>query len=246
MTGVLALTRLETIRVLRNRRALFFSVLYPAILFSVFASGSSSASATFGGVSTKAYYMAAMAMFGVLSTSIMTTAQKIALERKEGWTKQLKLTTLPGNGYVTAKLLSASVTTLLPIVVVFGIGAASGVHLTALVWIRAAAVIWVTSFAFIALGVAVGYAIPQDSVQMVSMIVYFAMAIAGGLWFPLGNGIIAKIGNALPTFAARDYTQNLIYGGHAKALDLLVIAIWTVAAILFAGYIYQRDAKIES
>ena len=246
MSGVVALTRLETVRVLRNRRALFFSVLYPAILFSVFASGSSGASSTFGGVSTKAYYMAAMAMFGVLSTSIMTTAQKISLERKEGWTKQLKLTTLPGNGYVTAKMLSASVTTLLPILVVFGIGAASGVHLTALVWVKAAATIWVTSFGFIALGVAVGYAIPQDSVQMVAMIIYFAMAIAGGLWFPLGNGIIAKIGNWLPTFAARDYTQNLIYGGHAKTMDLVVIAVWTVAAVLFAGFVYQRDTKIEA
>ena len=243
MSGTIALSRLEVRRALRNRRTMFFAILYPTLLFLAIGG---SAKFTIDGISGKTYYLIAMASFGALGASLTTNANKIALERKEGWTKQLKLTTLPGNGYVTAKLLSASVTTLLPIIVVFGIGAASGVHLTALVWVKAAATIWVTSFAFIALGVAVGYAIPQDSVQMVSMIVYFAMAIAGGLWFPLGNGIIAKIGNWLPTYAARDYTQSLIFGIHAKSMDLLVIAVWTVIAVLFAGLVYQRDTKIEA
>ncbi|MDH6131387.1 ABC-2 type transport system permease protein [Kitasatospora sp. MAA4] len=242
MNGVWALTRLEILRVFRNRRVLFFSVLYPTLLFVVIGG---SAKGEIGGIPVRNYYMVAMALFGALGAALMNNAQKIAQERTDGWIKQLKLTTLPGNGYVVAKIASAAMVTLPAIVVVFVVGGLMGVHLHAAVWLEATVIIWITSFAFTALGIAIGYALPQDSVQLVAMITYFVMAILGGLWFTLGSGALADVGKALPSYAARDYVMNRVTGLNGNATDLVVIALWVVATIVFAGYVYQRDAKID-
>ncbi|WP_035795365.1 ABC transporter permease [Kitasatospora mediocidica] len=242
MNGVWALTRLEILRVFRNRRVLFFSVLYPTLLFVVIGG---SAKGEIGGIPVRNYYMVAMALFGALGAALMNNAQKIAQERSDGWIKQLKLTTLPGNGYVVAKISSAAMVTLPAIVVVFVVGAVMGVHLQAAVWLEATVIIWITSFAFTALGIAIGYALPQDSVQLVAMITYFVMAILGGLWFTLGSGALADIGKVLPSYAARDYVMNRVTGLDGNSTDLVVIALWVVATVVFAGYVYQRDAKID-
>ncbi|MGC0417376.1 ABC transporter permease [Embleya sp. AB8] len=243
MNGVPALTRLEIVRVFRNRRVMFFSILYPTLLFVVIGG---SAKGEISGVPVRNYYMVAMALFGALGAALMNNAQKIAQERTDGWIKQLRLTTLSGNGYVIAKTTSAALLTLPAIVVVFAVGAGMGVHLRALVWLAATLIIWFVSFAFTALGIAIGYAVPQDSVQLVSMITYIAMAILGGLWFPLGSGTMADIGSALPSYAARHYVMNRVSGLSGDGRDLLVITLWVVGAIAFAGYVYRRDAKIEA
>ncbi|MDH6114508.1 ABC-2 type transport system permease protein [Kitasatospora sp. MAP12-15] len=242
MNGVWALARLEILRVFRNRRVLFFSVLYPTLLFVVIGG---SAKGTIGDVPVRNYYMVAMALFGALGAALMNNAQKIAQERSDGWIKQLKLTTLPGNGYVVAKIASAAMVTLPAIVVVFVVGGVMGVHLSAAVWVEATLIIWFASFAFTALGIAIGYAIPQDSVQLISMITYFVMAILGGLWFTLGSGALADVGKVLPSYSARDYVMHRVSGLDGNATDLVVIALWVVGAIAFAGYVYQRDAKID-
>lgn len=242
MNGVWVLARLEILRVFRNRRVLFFSVLYPTLLFVVIGG---SAKGTIGAVPVRNYYMVAMALFGALGAALMNNAQKIAQERSDGWIKQLKLTTLPGNGYVVAKIASAAMVTLPAIVVVFVVGGLMGVHLDASVWVESTLIIWFASFAFTALGIAIGYAVPQDSVQLVSMITYFVMAILGGLWFTLGSGALSDIGKVLPSYAARDYVMNRVSGLDGNATDLAVIALWVIGSIAFAGYVYQRDAKID-
>ncbi len=56
---------------------------------------------------------------------------------------------------------------------------------------------------------------------------------------------MSDIGSALPSYAARHYVMNRVSGLPGDGRDLLVIALWVVAAIAFAGYVYQRDAKID-
>ena len=171
MTGVIALTRLEILRAMRNRRIVFFTVLYPTVLFLLSAS-SNAATKTVDGtnITYRTYFLIAYASFGALGAALTTNAQKIATERKEGWVRQLRLTALPGNGYVIGKVASATVVTVPAIVVVFAVGGAMGVHLSAMKWVGAFLVLWLGALAFTALGIAIGYGVPQDSVQMVNKI----------------------------------------------------------------------------
>ena len=57
------------------------------------------------------YYLVAMASFGALTAVLMGNSERIAKEREKGWVRQLRLTALPGHGYVIAKIASAATVT---------------------------------------------------------------------------------------------------------------------------------------
>ena len=62
---------------------------------------------TEAGVAFTAYYMVAMATFGAFSGALNGNAIRISQERKDGWIRQLRLTPLPANAYVVAKILTS-------------------------------------------------------------------------------------------------------------------------------------------
>ena len=55
--------------------------------------------------------MVSMATFGAFAGALTGNAQRISQEKKEGWIRQLRLTPLPANAYVIAKILVSLVTT---------------------------------------------------------------------------------------------------------------------------------------
>ena len=128
MQGILMLTRAEINRLRRNKRYLLFTVGLPVILYLLVAK--QEATATVYGVPFPAYYMVAMATFGAFSGALNGNAIRISEERKVGWIRQLRLTPLPANGYVVAKILTSMVTTIFSVVIVLLLGRFyGGVHL---------------------------------------------------------------------------------------------------------------------
>ncbi|MFD0349057.1 hypothetical protein ACFQ0M_29425 [Kitasatospora aburaviensis] len=119
------LIRLEILRTLRNRKYLLFTVLYPALMY-VFFINAYGARGLAGGLPVKTYFMVSMATFGAVGSVLTGSAQRISLERKSGWTRQLRLTALPGRAYTVAKIAASAVTTLPAILVVFAVGASQG------------------------------------------------------------------------------------------------------------------------
>lgn len=240
MTGVIALTRLEILRAMRNRRVMFFTILYPTVLFLLSASATKSNRLVDGtDVSYRTYYLIAYASFGALGAALTTNAQKIATERKEGWIRQLRLTALPGNGYVISKVVSATLVTVPAIVVVFAVGGAMGVHLSAAKWLAAFLVMWIGSLAFTGLGIAIGYGVPQDSVQMVNILIYVGGSFLGGQFFPL-SGVLENLGKALPTYWVRQLSTDVVTGAHLEGRGVLILLAWLVGSAILAARMYQR------
>jgi ABC-2 type transport system permease protein len=237
MTSVIALTRLEIRRALRNRRVMFFTILYPTVLFLAIGG---SANGNIGDVPAKNYILISMATFGAIGAALTNNAQKIAQERKDGWTRQLRLTALPGNGYVTGKVVAATALTVPAIVVVFAAGAATGVHLSAGKWLMAFLLLWLASLSFTALGIAIGYGVPNDSVQLVAMISYIGLSLIGGLWVPITGGIMRKVADATPTYQVRQLTTDLISGAHVPSGGVAILVVWIVAAGAVAAAVYRR------
>ena len=241
MSGTIALSQLEVRRSLRNRRTMFFAVLYPTILFLAIGG---SATWTIDGVPGKTYELIAMASFGALGAALTTNANKIALERKEGWTRQLRLTALPGSGYVVSKVAAAMATTVPAVVVVFAVGAATGVHLSPALWFEAFLILWIGSLTFTSLGIAIGYGVPYDSVQIVSIIVYIGLSLIGGLWFPLG-GVIGKFAKFSPSFQVRELALDVVTKTHISAGGLVILAAWLVGAAALAAAMYRRGVTVD-
>ncbi|MFJ4710819.1 ABC transporter permease [Streptomyces sp. NPDC088785] len=240
-----SLIKLELVRALRNKKFLFFSVVYPSVLFLLIAGSADSGDIVDGtGLNVPSFMMVSMASFGALTAVLMGNSERIAKERENGWVRQLRLTTLPGRGYVLAKTASAAVVSLPSIVIVFVVAAVfKDVRFDAWQWLALTGAIWAGSLCFAALGVAIGYLASGDAVRPITMIVYFGLSILGGLWMPTTTfpQWLQDIAKWLPTHAYAALGQAIELGGapHAKDVALLVVYF-----LLFAGgaaYLYRKD-----
>ncbi|MEU6590457.1 ABC transporter permease [Streptomyces sp. NPDC046881] len=240
-----ALIKLEVARALRNRKFLFFSVLYPSIIYLIFSSSAGSAGKVDGSDLTVAtYLMVSMASFGALTAVLMGNSERIAKERESGWVRQLRLTPLPGRGYVLAKTAGAAVASLPAIVVVFAVAAAiKHVRLDAWQWLALTGVVWAGSLVFAALGVAIGYLASGDAVRPITMIVYFGLSILGGLWMPSTTfpQILQDIAEWLPTHAYAALGRAIEQSQAPHTADIAVLAGYFVLFAGGAAWLYRKD-----
>ena len=228
MAGTLALTRAELMRLTRNRRYLIFTVALPVVFYLLVAKQVKDSAY---GIPFGAYYMVSMAMFGAFSGALNGNAQRISQEKKEGWIRQLRLTTLPANAYVVSKVLVSMATTIPSIVIVLLLGRFyGGVHLPVWEWFAVAFVVWFSATIFAALAVAIGYNFAPDQVQPITMIVYLGFAILGGIWYPL-SGALKTVGEFTPTYQAVKIGTDVIEGSAVSAGLAMGLVVWLAVFI---------------
>ncbi|GGR55518.1 MULTISPECIES: ABC transporter permease [Streptomyces] len=240
-----SLIKLELVRALRNRKFLFFTVIYPSALFLLIAGNADSHTEVDGtGLTLPTYMMVSMASFGALTATLMGNSERIAKERESGWVRQLRLTPLPGRGYVLAKTAGAAVVSLPSIVIVFAVAAVvKDVRLDAWQWLALSGAVWAGSLVFAALGVALGYLATGDAVRPITMIIYFALSMLGGLWMPTTTfpQWLQDIARWLPTHAYAALGRAIEQSQAPHAQD---IAVLVVSFVLFAGgaaWLYRKD-----
>jgi ABC-2 type transport system permease protein len=240
MAGTLALTKAELMRLLRNKRYFIFTLAFPVVLYLLLGR---QVTGNANGVAFAAYYMVAMSTFGAFSGALNGNAQRISQEKKEGWIRQLRLTPLPPNAYVVAKVLTSLATTVPSIIIVLILGRFYGnVHLPAWEWPVIAVVVWFGSTIFAALAVAIGYRFAPEQVQPVAFVVYFAFAILGGLWFPL-SGALGNIGKFTPTYEAVKIATDVIQGVSVPAGLAIGLVVWLAIFIALATFAVRATAE---
>jgi ABC-2 type transport system permease protein len=134
-----ALLVCEVRRLLRSPRFLIFTAGLPLVYFLLF----SGIYAPDGG-ETVVVLMAMMAAFGAISASI-SVGGRVANERHIGWNRQLRLTPLPGWGYLAVKAATAMLVVLPALLLVFGVAAVvKGVELGVGTWIAVLLTAWLS------------------------------------------------------------------------------------------------------
>ena len=150
---------IEIRRMLRNRRTIIFTLVFPAALFFAIGSGTGwEEDAGHGNVA--AYIMVSMALYGAALTAASAGAM-VATERALGWSRQLRLTPLNPAVYIGMKalialILGAVAISVVNVVAIFQGRAAMPAHL----WVACALLTLVCTMVFAALGVFVGYLVP--------------------------------------------------------------------------------------
>ena len=168
---------------------------------------------------------------------------RISQERKDGWIRQLRLTPLPANAYVVAKIIASMVTTVPAIVIVLLLGRFyGGVQMAFWKWIVIAVTIWLGTLIFAALAVALGYKLNPDSVQPVAFLVYFFFVIFGGLWFPLSGGL-RKFGEITPTYRIVQISTDVLTTGTVSAVNVIAILIWLAVFVGLAVLAVRSTAE---
>ena len=240
MSGTLALTKAEISRLRRNKRYLIFTVALPVMFYLIF--GKTKAPTGYG-VAFAAFYMVGMAAFGAFSGAFNNNTIRISQERKDGWIRQLRLTPLPANAYVVAKVLTSMVTTVPSIVIVFLLGHFyGGVHLPIWKWIVCALAIWIGTLIFAALAVALGYKLDPDSVQPVAIVIFFFFSIFGGLWFPL-SGVLGKLGEFTPTYQIVKICTDVIALGTVALANVIGVVVWFAIFVVLSTLAVRSTAE---
>jgi ABC-2 type transport system permease protein len=237
----LVYVRSELLRLFRNRRFFVFSVGFPLALFYVIAAPNRGEH-DFGGSGLAAplYYMVGLAAFGTMN-GVLAGGARIATERSIGWNRQLRLTPLSPRDYFRTKILTAYLTALVSIVVLYAAGLSLGVRLGAGDWLAMTGLLLVGLVPFAALGVVIGHLASPDSIGPLMGGATAFFAFLGGTWFPLGHGVLNDIGEALPSYWLVQ-ASHVGVGGHGWShLGWVVIAVWSVAAAAVARWAYRRD-----
>jgi ABC-2 type transport system permease protein len=242
----LAYLRLEVRRSLRNRRYLMFTVVFPVMLYVLYtAILPASGNGSIDGLGWPAYFLVSMASYGAIGAA-MTQAAPIAMERRQGWTRQLRVTPLPGVAYVVAKVLATAILTVPAMLLVATVGVlvnhvAMGAGTIALM----TAVLAMGSIPFAALALLLGYLLDTDSAQGGAMLGYLGLAIFGGLFAPLEAfpAALATIGHVLPSSHLASLGRTAAAGRAPDPVDVLVLAAWAIAIGSLAASRYLRDER---
>jgi ABC-2 type transport system permease protein len=187
--------------------------------------------------------MVGMASFGAFSGAFNNNTIRISQERKDGWIRQLRLTPLPASAYVVAKILTSMVTTVPSILIVFLLGRFyASVQMPIWKWVVCAVAIWIGTLIFAALAVALGYKLNPDSVQPVTIVVFFFFSIFGGLWFPL-SGALEKFGEFTPTYQIVKISTDVIGQGSVALVNVIGVVAWFAIFAVLATFAVRSTAE---
>jgi ABC-2 type transport system permease protein len=240
---VITYTKYELLRTFRNRRFFLFSLGFPLVLYFVIA-GSNRNNNNFDGtgISVPLYYMIGLTAFGTMNT-VLSTGARISAERTAGWNRQLRLTPLSVRSYFRAKVITAYLTALITIVVLYAAGLSLGVHLADGQWARMTGLVLVGLIPFIALGVLMGHLVTPDSIGPAMGGTTALLALLGGVWFPVQSGTLHDVAQALPSYWLVQASHVSIGGSGWGTRGWVVMAAWTAILVVLAGWAYRRDTN---
>jgi ABC-2 type transport system permease protein len=240
----LAYTRFELVRTLRNVRLLVLSLGFPLLVYLAVTLPNRHEDDFAGSeISLPLYYMVGLVSFGAM-TALISSGARIATERTDGWTRQLRVTPLSTGAYFAAKVLTGYAMAALTITLLYAAGASLGVSLPAWRWFEMTALILVGLLPFAALGVLLGHLLTADVIGPATGGVVSLLALVSGNWFPLGeDGVLHDIAQFLPSYWLVQASQVSLDGQAWNLTGWAVIAAWTVALVILARAAYLQDTE---
>jgi ABC-2 type transport system permease protein len=234
------LLRIELKRMLRNRRTVIFTLIFPAALFLSFGSAQGWDDKA-GSGNVAAYIMVSMALYGAALTAAAGGAM-VAIERAMGWSRQLRLTPLNPSAYIVMKAFVALVLGAVAIAVVNVVGVFQGkpempVH----AWIGCALLTLLCTLVFAALGVFVGYLVPGENAMQILGPGLAVLAFLGNVFIPMDAGTtIYKIAEWSPMFGVAEISRYPLTGDLAWTAVVNAIA-WFALFVAGAAWRMSKD-----
>jgi ABC-2 type transport system permease protein len=233
--------RYELLRTFRNRRFVVLSLGFPLVLYFLIAGPNRNVDDLGGsGLAAPLYFMVGLAAFGTMN-AMLGAGARIAAERSVGWNRQLRLTPLSPRTYFRTKLLTGYALALCTLVLLYIAGATLGVHLRAANWVHMTVQILVGLVPFAAVAVWLGHTLNVESVGPTVGGVTALFSFLGGVWFPIGSGVLSDLAQALPSYWLVQAAHIGTGGSGWGARGWLIDAAWTIAFAALAARAYRKD-----
>ena len=233
--------RYELLRTFRNRRFLVLSLGFPLVIYFLIAAPNRHEQDIGGsGISAPLYFMVGLAAFGGMN-AVLSAGARIANERAAGWNRQLRLTPLSTRTYFRTKVLTGYALAACTLALLYLAGSVLGVRLGAGSWLHMTVLILLGLIPFAVLGIFLGHVLTPDSIGPTIGGVTALFSILGGVWFPVGSGVLHDLAQALPSYWLVQASHTALGGSGWGSRGWLVDAAWTAALGALAVRAYRRD-----
>jgi ABC-2 type transport system permease protein len=239
-------TKYELLRLVRNKRAFLFSLVFPLALFLLIAGSNRDQMIDVGGnvIKFPTFYMVSMAGYGAMIAAISGGA-RVAAERAVGWNRQLRITPLPVSTYFRTKVLTSYVMAATSIALLDVAGLAYGVRLGSIGrWVEMTVLLLIGVLPFVGLGIAIGHLLTIDAMGPAVGGGSAFFGFLGGQWYPLpAHGVLHDIGRCVPSYWLTQASHVGIGAGAWGVTGWIVVAVWSITMALFASWAYRRDTR---
>jgi ABC-2 type transport system permease protein len=213
----------------RNPASAFFTFAFPLLFLVIFTSLLGSGEITLNGhtFQQSTYYVAAMAVFAVISACFTNIGISVSFQRDAGILKRTRGTPLPGGDYLFYHADVPRGVDLIRTIITLLVGAAS----------------------FAALGLATTCAVPNaDAAPPVVNAAILPLLFISGIFIPLGDDSpqwIRTVGAIFPVRHFADAFRAAYLGApfQFKWTDLIVIAAWGVGGLLVAARYFSWEPR---
>ena len=227
---------------MRNPRAVGFTFAFPLLLVVLFSAlnGNAVVKAYGTNVNFAQFYTPAIAVFSLVTACYTTLVLGLATARDEGLLKRVRGTPLPMGIYLGSWVASAAAVGLGAVVLLFVVAVpAFGVDVHASTLVPAVVSLVLGAGCLAALGVAVASLVRSaDQATPVVQLTFLPLSFISGIWFPLDGapGWLVSIAHFFPLYhLVQAFGACFVPGGGWEPRHLLVLAAWTVGALIVAA-----------
>ncbi len=243
-------TGLELRRVLRDYVSMFFIAVLPAFFYLIFGAAQVFSSEDAGNGNVAMYVMISMAAYGAV-TATTGIGGMAAVERMQGWGRQLGLTPLRDSGYVLTKAVVAVVVAAIPITLIYLLGVLTAAEGSVGAWLLSALVVLAGAAVFALYGLVFGLAFRSEAAVSAASGSLVILAFLGNIFIPL-SGTLLTIATFTPLYGyvslarypvTEGYLFNISDGTvthEALWVPVVNVSVWAVILALLATWLVRR------
>jgi ABC-2 type transport system permease protein len=235
----------------RSPASAFFALVYPLMFLVIFTSIFRNSDVQFGArrVNEATFYVPAMVALAVITVCFNNIAVVVTFQRDSGVLKRINGTPLPSATFFGARILHAVLVSVLLVIITAGFGRAF-YHAdipTGATLLRMLVMLAVAAAAFCALGFAISAVIPNaDASLPIVNAVILPLLFLSGVFIPLGNNPPAWMLSVGRIFPVRHFLADMqagFLGSPFNWTDVLVVAAWGLAGLLFAIRFFRWEPR---
>jgi ABC-2 type transport system permease protein len=239
---------LEIKRVLRDYASMFFIVVLPAFFYLIFGAAQEYSKQDAGNGNVAMLIMISMAAYGA-ATATTGIGGRAAVERMQGWGRQLGLTPLRDFSFVSMKTVLAVIIGSVPIVLTYLLGVLTGAEGTFATWALSALALVLGAIVWALYGLCAGLLFGSEAAVGAASGLLVILAFLGNIFIPL-SGTMLTIAKFTPLYGYVALGRYPLTEGYVLDGDRLVhetlwipaanVAGWTAILVLLATWLVRR------
>lgn len=215
------------------------ALLFPVVFYGFFG-------IMLAGAENADYMLVTYGCFGIMGPAMFNFAMNIASDRAHGWLTLKRLSPMPMGAYLTAKLVTSTVFSLVIVGMLYSLAVfVGGVQLSLGQWLALAVTLLIGTLPFALIGLLLGLTLSDKAAPGAVNLIYLPMAFLSGLWVPITMlpEAIQHLSWLWPSFHLSQLGLKVLgmSQGHPIELHLGLLALWSGLLVLVIASVFRRQ-----